>query len=289
MGLLEKFESVEIKAENQISESDKEFCEAHQTAYNDAKTSLLELSVMWEDILEGQKNALKSTGDSSQTYVAAGSITSLSKRKIEQQIDELHPTFIECIVRHFRDVYHVSLEEYAIKKALIPEEPRWRHTPEYDKEMDEYEEKKRNLSLKYRQIVELIFQQTGGRSLWEYALYQLKEKCHGAVWFYDKCRYERKANMVQISSVVYSEYELSEGGKNIIRGLAHFETERIGIIPREFSDFFMYHGPGYGALDFEDCKKVTKIRLYKNGRMDIRFTEEAYAVQFIEGYLGTTK
>ena len=61
MGLLEKFESVEIKVENQISESDKEFCDAHQTAYNNATTSLLELYVMWEDILERQKNALKSS------------------------------------------------------------------------------------------------------------------------------------------------------------------------------------------------------------------------------------
>ena len=285
MGLLDKFESVQIRAENQISESDKVFCEAHQTAYNDAKTSLSELFVMWEEILAGQKEALKGTGNSSETYVASGSISSLSKRKIEQQIDELHSTFIQCIVRHFRDAYHVSLEEYSIKKALIPEEPRWRNGPEFDQEMDEYEEKKRNLSLTYSQIVELIFQQTGGRSLWEYAVFQLKGKCHSAAWFYDKCRYERKGSMVQINSVVYSEYELCESGKDIIRGLAHFETEKIGIIPREFSDFFMYHGPGYSALDFEDCKKVTKIRLYKNGRMDIRFTEEAYAVQFIDGYL----
>ena len=285
MGLLDKFESVQIRAENQISDSDKEFCEAHQTAYNDAKTSLSELFVMWEEILAGQKEALKGTGSSSETYVASGSITSLSKRMIERQIDELHSTFIQCIVRHFRDVYHVSLDEYSIKKTLIPQEPSWRRTPEYDKEMNEYEEKMRNLSLKYTQIVELIFQQTGGRSLWEYAVFQLKGKCHSAAWFYDKCRYERKGSMVQISSVVHSEYELSDAGKNIIRGLVHFETGKIGIIPVEFTDLLSYRGPRYSALDFEDCKKVTKLRLYKNGRLDIRFTEEAYAVQFIDGYL----
>ena len=287
MGLLEKFESVEIKAENQISESDKIFCEAHQTAYNDAKTALSELYVIWEDILNGQKEALKGTGNSSETYVASGSISSLSKRKIERQIDELHPAFIECIVRHFRDTYHIMLEEYSIKKARIPEEPRWHSGPEFDKEMDAYEEAKRSLSLSYSQIVDLIFQQTGGRNLWEYAVYQLKEKCHSAVWIYDKCRYERKGSMVQISSVVYSEYELSEGGKNIIRGLAHFETGNIGIIPAEFSDLLEYRGPGYNALDFEECKKVTKLRLFKNGRLDIRFAEEAYAVQFIAGYLAS--
>ena len=289
MGLLEKFESVEIKAENQISESDKEFCEAHQTAYNDAKTSLMELCVMWEDILENQKQSLRGTGDSSETYVSAGFITSLSKRKIERQIDELHPTFIECIVRHFQSAYHVSLSEYSIKQALIPQEPRWRSGPEYDKEMDEYEEKKRALSLSYTQIVELIFQQTGGRSLREYGVYQMKEKCHNAVWRYNSCLYERKTHTVQVHSMVHGDYELYQCAQEVLQGLAHFETENMDVIPHEFSTLLSYRRQVYNAYDFEDCKKVSKLRFYKNGRMDIRFAEEAYAVQFIEGYLGTAK
>lgn len=44
--LLSKFEAVEIKAEQRISEDDRVFCKAHQAAYDDAKTSLMELSMM---------------------------------------------------------------------------------------------------------------------------------------------------------------------------------------------------------------------------------------------------
>lgn len=285
--LLVKFEAVEIRAEHQILEDDRVFCKAHQTAYDDAKTALLELSILWSDILDGQKQALKGTGNSSETYVSARYITSLSQQKIREQINTLHPTFISSIVRHFRDVYHINLYEEAIRHKLIPKEPSWKHGPEYEQELDEYEKQMDALSLNYTQIVDLIFKQTGGRSLREFAVYQLKERCHTAVWCYGKCRYERKGPTVQISSMVYGSYDLCEGAKHILRGLAHFETEKLDIIPREFSEFFSYCGPSDSSYDFKDCQKVRKIRLFKNGRMDIRFSQEAYAMQYIEGYLGT--
>ena len=289
MDLLVKFEAVEIKAEHRISEDDRAFCEAHQNAYNDAKTSLLELSIMWSDILDGQKAALKGTGNSSETYVSAGYITSLSQSKIREQINKLHPTFVSSIVRHFRDKYHINLSEEAIRHKLIPREPAWKYGPEYDREIEEHQEKMQALSLDYQEIVDLIFAQTGGRDLWEFAVHQLKERCRSAVWYYGKCRYERKTYTVQISSMVYGCYDLCESAKDVLRGLAHFETEKVGIIPREFSEFFSYSGPSDSSYDLEDCQKICKIKLFKNGRMDIRFSQEAYAVQFIEGYLGTSQ
>ena len=34
-------------------------------------------------------------------------------------------------------------------------------------------------------------------------------------------------------------------------------------------------------------QKLEKIRLFKNGRIDIRFTNESYAREFVSSYLGT--
>ena len=47
MDLLTKFENVEMKADTRISESDRIFCEAHQAAYDSARTSLPELEFIW--------------------------------------------------------------------------------------------------------------------------------------------------------------------------------------------------------------------------------------------------
>ena len=46
MNLLTKFENVEMKADTRISESDRIFCEAHQAAYDSARTSLDRKSVV---------------------------------------------------------------------------------------------------------------------------------------------------------------------------------------------------------------------------------------------------
>ena len=54
MDLLQKFETVEMKADTRISESDRIFCEAHQAAYDSARTSLPELGFIWNDMLSQQ-------------------------------------------------------------------------------------------------------------------------------------------------------------------------------------------------------------------------------------------
>ena len=38
--------------------------------------------------------------------------------------------------------------------------------------------------------------------------------------------------------------------------------------------------------DFPGCEKLVQLRLFKNGRVDIRFSSEDYAGQFINAYLG---
>ena len=55
MSLLEKFSKVEVKADERISTEDRRFCEAHQSAYDDARSSLQELKFYWETMLESQK------------------------------------------------------------------------------------------------------------------------------------------------------------------------------------------------------------------------------------------
>ena len=48
--LLAKFDAVEVKSVNLISEGDKLFCEKNQAAYEDAVTSYRELTGFWESM-----------------------------------------------------------------------------------------------------------------------------------------------------------------------------------------------------------------------------------------------
>lgn len=40
-------------------------------------------------------------------------------------------------------------------------------------------------------------------------------------------------------------------------------------------------------VEFTTCEKVKHLKMFKNGRVDLKFTSERYAEEFIEKYLGT--
>ena len=86
MSLLEKFTKVEIKADERISAEDKKFCKAHQSAYDDSRSSLQELQFYWETMLESQKQLLSSIGENNHTmYLSDHSNLTISVRDIEKQ------------------------------------------------------------------------------------------------------------------------------------------------------------------------------------------------------------
>ena len=126
-----------------------------------------------------------------------------------------------------------------------------------------------------------------GRGLWDQAIYELKESCHSGSWnsYNEKPRFERKKTVVQFSGSADGSGDLVHSMKNVIRGLAHYETGVIGVIPNEFTSLLGYHQ--MESYEFTDCKKTQKIRIFRNGRVDIRFVSEEAAQTFINEYLGT--
>lgn len=83
------------------------------------------------------------------------------------------------------------------------------------------------------------------------------------------------------------EIKLTDGMKEIIRALAYFEYGEIGYIPYAFNCLL---GWSWTTTETErqfDMEKLKSIKCFKNGRVDIRFTSEAYARQFAEEFLGT--
>ena len=71
--------------------------------------------------------------------------------------------------------------------------------------------------------------------------------------------------------------------KDIIRGLIAYDTGILNEVPYNYAYLFNYNVeqqiiPIYGT-------KVSSVKLFKNGRVDVRFQSETYAREFVENFL----
>lgn len=139
--------------------------------------------------------------------------------------------------------------------------------------------------------MEQIFVQIGGTSLQQKAVSELKENARKAAWNESRkiCNYEQKKNVVILPAYTSAcrinwsdRFELSGNARAIFKALSYFESGSTGA------------GGAFQALldsDFFDqvhCingEKVQQVRCYKNGRIDIKFTSESNAREFVEKYL----
>ncbi len=297
MDLLTKFENVEMKADTRISESDRIFCEAHQAAYDSARTSLPELEFIWNDMLGQQRELLAPTGTSTETYLVSYDGLKLSDTVIQQQLHSLHPRFICQLVSYFSKTYHFSIEVNDIIDNLVPQKPADRWADNY-KELDEkYTKDLDELALRYTDVLEQIFLQTGGQAFFEQALLELKEKCRQAFSNDGSgySRFEQKKNTIQFTGYACSfrdrygggEWSLADRTKNILRGIAHFETDSFDSVPGSLSRVLNRYDSPDNQYEFPDCEKLQSLRMFKNGRVDMKFASEACASQFIEEYMKT--
>ena len=300
MSILDKFAAVEVKNDDRISATDKRFCEIQQEAYNTARESLQELKTFWSGIVAAQQEIfydLPKDDRSSYTHLTyIGAIKNLSAADICKVIEDSHSTLIEQIVYHFNSTYNVSVSKSEVEEHLLPPEPTergWRHNTE---QLTQYHGSLQALVLQYNDILDQIFIQLGGRSFADRALDELKEKCHKAAWnsYRQTADFEVKKDVIRFSSYAckYSdwcsrgEWELQDSTKNILRGIAHFETDSFHSIPYGFSNLLGWGGVKDSIIEFSTCDKVVQLKMFKNNRVDIKFASALLAKQFSEEYLG---
>lgn len=292
MDILTKFEAVTVKAEIRLAETDRLFCEAHEKAYRTALACFQEMEYIWEDICRRQKEILSEV-DSHAPYLSTSGGLDISATQISEHMMKLHSRFIANLVTHFNRYYHVSIDEHTIEQKLLPQNP---SGPQRTAAAEEqYEKDMLALSLNYEDIVNLIFEQMDGRGFYEQALYELKDKCHNAAWSYlnKTAEFEIKKCVLRFTSgccyrnwFSSGEWELYGSLKEILKGIAHFETGHFSLYPHGFDSLLGYRHSGSETVEFSTCSKVSQLKLFKNGRVDIKFASEAYARQFADDYLG---
>lgn len=298
MNLITKFASIEIKPDARISEADRAFCQAHQTAYDAARESLQELGFFWEDMQRQQQDALASTGNvPSESYLTTYGKLSLSESDIREQRRSLHPAFIDNLASYFSSAYHLTIRAEDIKENLLPHKPSYSSPQEYRQQIAEYTAALDSLSLHYTEVLKQLFLQTGGRNLVESAVSELKEKCRRAAWSRDggKAGYTLKKGTLLLDYACsyrspyrgYESWDILLQAVDILKGIAHFEAEGFSGIPESLAR--VLHNGDYreNCFAFPGCTKVQSMKLYKNHRADIRFHTEEYARKFVEEYLGT--
>ena len=298
MDLLEKFESIEVRADTRISEADRIFCEAHQSAYENAAAALKELKYFWDDMVSQQKELLAPTDAAPTNYLLSPDGLKLSGDAIQTQLRSLHSIFIEHLVSYFSITYHFSISSQDVGANLLPQKPSDRWTDNYKESVKKYTSDLQELALHYNDILEQIFLQTGGRAFAEQALYELKKNCRRTAWntYQKRADYTRKKSTLQFTHYACSfrsyyrangSWELTDGMKDVLKGISHFETGGFSTIPDALAKLINGYSLDFSDYDFPDCKKVQSLKMFKNRRVDIRFSEESYARQFAEEYLGT--
>lgn len=297
MELLEKFAAVEVLADNRITETDKEYCEQHQKAYETAISSFKELALFWEDMNAEQQRLL---GDKNSpnfyNYLASHDGLSISQQAIERHIESLHMDLIMTLTRYFNTTYHVTVDSSEVSGALLPAKPERSRLSDQLEASKKYHEQMQSFTIRYQDIVDQIILWLDGRSFSEQAFHELYTKCHKAAWntYKQESEFTQRKDTIQFSEHFcrmkgwpYNGWEIYDSLKDILYGLAHFETGSYRVLPEGFSTLLGYYEVKESVVEFPFCKKVKQLKLFKNGRVDLKFSSPEYATQFINKYLGT--
>lgn len=319
MSLMDKFSTVEIKADNRISEEDKAFCLRHQEAFDKAGPALLAIAELMAASLDEQKSILQVDGDTFTNHYMSGSGFSCDAGHVYSAMKERNSNFISVIVNYFAHKYNVELDSREIMNHLIPappEEPRlpWGGYKDMnDEEVDAFKEKLkahreaehayeltvRSLPLRYEQIVDEIFVQLGGFSFQEQAMNEFLErtwKCCHSPWNSNEERFEIKNDVLRLPSgcscdenkwMTYPEprYELRDDTKTLLDALAYYECGRMDEGRLWFPDLCGYSRTTENFFEIHNMSKVKSVKLFKNGRVDIKFRSAACLQEFAEQYM----
>lgn len=296
MDLLEKFAAVELRADSRLSATDRQYCESQRAAYEAALASFRELAFFAADMKKAQEELLGPRKGNARfhDYLTSPDGPDLSMDAIQAHIEYLHTDFIQTLARYFMETYHVTVDSEEICKAILPEEPEGR-TGCTRAAAARYHEQMQALSVQYQSVIEQIVLRLDGRSFAEQAFLELYERCHEAAWDTRKQspKFEVAKGAIRfIGSFCKYEcgicklWKLDEDMREILRGAAHFETGDFHSFPSSVPVLLEGRSLTVDFVDWPSCEKIKGLKMFKNGRVDLKFSHEALTGEFVQKYLG---
>lgn len=292
MGLLEKFEKIEISADDRISNEDRVFCQKQKASYDHARKSLKAMADLGNKLLGEQKEIEKEVISSF-----------LGNFKPDAYLDTLrnsHKVFIHSLFQHFRSKYKVTIDADKADEVLLPKKPEGYDWGSNRKEWEAYNQRLIDMELDYPEILDQIFIQLGGFSFKDKAIHELKEASRAAGWnqYNGKKEYELKKAVISFGGYACSydswyekwhdekhRIKLPDSTKAVIRSLRYFEYGTMNVEYSPLNELLGYDWETEVNELPVNRNKIKSVKCFKNGRVDIRFTSEAYAREFANEYL----
>jgi hypothetical protein len=269
--IMNQFDNIEINNNSRISQEDEEFCKNEQEQYNKAITMMLNLleeikKASGMDLLNGKWYDLKSNNKYLDSY-------KLKEMKII--IDGMKESFIERIVSHFSNKYNVTIKKERMQKNF-------------------------GYEITYDNIIDDIILQLDGFTFTERAVQELKVKTRNTYHYND---YRKTSNMeikntkviidgyYAYKDTIWNEYRLKGDFGNIFTALYHFDNGTIPTSGTELHNRYCGYDNerkirNYDKYEPETLTKVTGIKFFKNGKLEIEFKSNQFASQFAKEYCG---
>lgn len=325
MSILDKFSTVEIKADNRISDADRAFCVRHQEAFDKAGPALGKIA---EAIIAAktEQQAILGSDDSEYSYLSPWGVYISSdgfkcdESAVYEMMKKRSKRFITEIVNYFQSKYTLELDGDKITESLIPAPPKEPELPwdgyrsmtdeevdafkeklsAHKSELQKYEDNLRAHPLRYEQIVDEIFVQLGGFSFQERAMNEFLKKCwdaaHTQRWNESQPRenFEIKNDTLRLTGywcrcrneswMSEPEWSTGEDLRIILNALVHFDIGQLNRGTEWFPELFRY-STKENIFHINNLEKVKQIKLFKNGRVDIKFRDAVSVQEFVETYL----
>ena len=250
--LLNKFDTIEIKPIDKITEEDRKFCEMHEKIYKQAHNAYTESYQKIKSIYDIQKQEEKTAKENGMfdRYDSFGYISDYGDcgiHKIEDELVHITRRFISQIMGYFSNKYSIKLDTDS----------------EFDGGYNSYHDnptKLRCISLEYI-LEKYLFPQMDGYSFVEFAVKQIKNKALTQLrWdsYRKYWNYEVKGKTIKFKMNI----------NDIKPALYYYDSGETKII-----DCYMY-------------QRVSDYKHYENGNSDIKFISAEYALDFAKRYLG---
>lgn len=286
--LLSSVYSIQIKNEEKISEDDRQYCERQQQALNETIHQLK----WWYELFKA--NGVRYQESHKVSYEANGIVKSResysvysedkdhykrheflpfeSLNKVVEQYQRTVHSFARRIISYFNEKYNLSVPDPDIDEKTLP----FGFLP------------------KYQSYVDQVIAHLGGKGFRETAEEELLARFIEVVRPYrrDTVKPELKGNTISFPRAVrYKDYSWDDDSKISWSNVSNFNHFCAGIF---FGIFGLLNG-NYGQITDFDPDKVdftrtydltvggaATMKLFKNGRVDIKFKEKKFADSFFK-------
>lgn len=286
LNLLEKFENVEIKNTERISQEDFDKMEQWKQEFELFKSKFYQYEMFY-----------KNNPITAPVYDNTYSYSDIQPKKMlcwlyENFMKECS-SYISRIYYYFSEKYNVQLDNNFKEKG----------TEYYEGRMEESQNRlKFYLNFEYNMVIDDIYEQLGGFNFNEKAVQELKENTKSIYYYND---YRKSSNMeikknkliidgsFAYKDSIWNEYRLSNSDtmSKIFTSLYHFDSNIIVKDNTELHNKYCgYHNErnqdNFERYEPHSLAKVKSIKVFKNGKLEIQFKNAQDTFQFAKEYCG---